>query len=383
MSRVALRKPGVSVIATVGVSVALAACGSSSNDSATTSKAAPSGGGGPDVAAAKAAVADFIGKPSAFPVTEKLKQRPEGKSVAFMDPGTSTGAVLYQLMQPAAKTLGVKLTRYKAGPAANTTTNGFDSAVAAKPDGVIIGGTDPVKFVSQLKQLRSAKTPVVATAIINGAQFDLEPVNGGQADGTRSGKLMANYVIGHMNPKANVVVYDLPEVPLIGFIGQTFSKELKRVCSSCSVRTVHIPAATVGNTAPSTIVSDLQSHPKTNVAMFASDEVQLGLPDALKKAGIKIETLGFGPGPQNLQQLKEGKETAVLAADLPVSVWTIMDQMARGLAGQKITSGPEAKGYTVVRFLTPKDITFNPKLGWTGYPDFAKRFAKLWGAGAQ
>jgi hypothetical protein len=33
----------------------------------------------------------------------------------------------------------------------------------------------------------------------------------------------------------------------------------------------------------------------------------------------------------------------------------------------------------VQQFLYPKDITFNPKQGWTGYPNFAKMFLKLWG----
>ena len=50
------------------------------------------------------------------------------------------------------------------------------------------------------------------------------------------------------------------------------------------------------------------------------------------------------------------------------------------IAGQKLT-GPEAEGSGVVQFLTKKDITFDPAKGWSGYPDFAERFAKLWGVG--
>ena len=105
-----------------------------------------------------------------------------------------------------------------------------------------------------------------------------------------------------------------------------------------------------------------------------------GLPAALQAAGIKVETIGNSPGPTNLQYIKEGKETAGLGFDLPVLTWTLLDQAAREIAGQKL-SGPEAEGLPVSEFLTQKDITFDPSKGWTGYPDFAERFAKLWGIG--
>ena len=97
-------------------------------------------------------------------------------------------------------------------------------------------------------------------------------------------------------------------------------------------------------------------------------------------AGIEIETLGFAPTPTNLQYLKEGKETAGLADDIAVAAWSQLDQAARELTGQKLT-GPEAKAANVLQFLTQKDITFDPSKGWSGYPEFAERFAKLWGAG--
>ena len=62
-------------------------------------------------------------------------------------------------------------------------------------------------------------------------------------------------------------------------------------------------------------------------------------------------------------------------------MWTIVDQTAREMTGQPL-AGNEAKGLGVVQFLTQKDITFNPTKGWTGYPDFPQRFAKLWGVEA-
>ncbi len=147
----------------------------------------------------------------------------------------------------------------------------------------------------------------------------------------------------------------------------------------CSVRVVHVPIATIGNTAPSRVVSDLQANPGTTVAVFASDETQTGLPAALSAAGLSVKTMGASPGPTNLQYVKEGKETAALAVDLPVLAWTVVDAAAREMAGQPVT-GLEARGICDYQFVTQSDITFDPSKGWTGYPDFATRFSKLWGA---
>ena len=49
-------------------------------------------------------------------------------------------------------------------------------------------------------------------------------------------------------------------------------------------------------------------------------------------------------------------------------------------AGEPVTAG-EKRGLPPIQFLTKSDITFDPTQGWKAYPDFAQRFAKLWGAG--
>ena len=61
--------------------------------------------------------------------------------------------------------------------------------------------------------------------------------------------------------------------------------------------------------------------------------------------------------------------------------WTVVDAAARQLVGQTLV-GPEAEGLSAYQFLTQDDITFDPSKGWTGYPDFAERFTKLWGTGS-
>jgi ribose transport system substrate-binding protein len=369
------RSKVAAVVAAFAAVLAITACGSDSNDNGSSST-----GGTADVASATQAVAPYIGKPSPFPVTEPLNKIPAGSKVAFMDCGTPICALFWQIIEPAGKTMGIDISRVQAGSSADTVSSAFDTVVSQKPDGVIVTSIDPRLWQSQLKQLQDANIPVVSTGIVDAADFGIKSPQYAQPESERDGALMADYVAANLGADSKVAFYDVPELTFTGVVGEAFTAELGKVCPDCAVRTVHIPVATIGNTAPNQIVSDLQANPDTTVAAFATDEVETGLPAALNTAGIKVKTIGNSPGPTNLQYLKDGQETVALGVDLPVLTWTLVDQMAREITGQEL-GGDEAKGLTDVQFLTQKDIVFDPSQGWTGYPDFAQRFAKLWGVG--
>jgi ribose transport system substrate-binding protein len=379
------------IAAVVMLAVALAACGgggSSTGSETTDTSETPSEptaettadeSGGKQQAAAF--VAPYIGKPSPFPVTEKLKEVPKGATIAYMDCGDPVCALVYELLEGAAATMGVKLEHIKTGTAANTVSAAWDSVVAKKPDAVISMATPVSLWSKQLVQLQQAGIPVIAEGVAGKEAEEYEVPVG--ASGTTkanelAGELLANYVAAKMTPNANVTFYEVAGVALTKEVEETFAPDLEAVCPGCSVRTASVAQASLGSTAPNEVVSDLQANPDTNVAVFGADAIELGLPNALHAAGIDVETLGYGPNPPNLEAIKEGTETAGLASDFPVTVWALLDQTAREIVGQELT-GLEAEGIGVLQFLTKEDITFDPSKGWTGYPDFAERFAKLWG----
>jgi ribose transport system substrate-binding protein len=368
-------------IACLALAFGLAACGSDdNNDNSSGGAATTASSSAPkvDKAAAEAAIKPYIGQPSAFPVTEQLKKVPKGSTIAFSDCGTPICGLFWQILQPAAKTMGVTMKRYKAGAAANTVNSTFDSILADKPGAVIVAGTPIELWKNKLKGFQAAKIPVVTTGILGTKGTGIQAAQAAEDSSNVGGKLLADYVAAKFGPNSKVAIYDIPELTFTGLTATAFQDELKKVCSSCSTRIVHVPIATLGNTAPNRLVSDIQAHPDTNVMVFTTDEIEAGFPAARQAAGIKVKTLGNTPNPQGLQYVKEGKTDAVLGVDLPVLTWVLLDQAARQMAGQALT-GDEAKGLPVLQFLTKEDIKFDPSKGWTGYPDFAQRFAKLWG----
>jgi ribose transport system substrate-binding protein len=355
--------------------LALGACGDDDDDGG-----GDTSGGSADVAAAQAAIEPYVGKPSPFPVTEPLEKVPTGAKIAFMDCGTPICALFWDIIQPAGQTMGVDISRIDAGTAADTVNSAFDQVIQEKPDGVIVTAIAPQLWENRVPELDDAGISIVTTGIIGAGALGVEAPQAAEPDQERNGALMADYIVANFGEDSNIALYTVPELSFTAIVADSFNAELEKVCPDCAVREVQIPVATIGNTAPNQVVSDLQANPDTTVAAFAIDEVQGGLPAALQTAGIDVETIGLSPAPTQLQYLKDGQETAALGFDLPVLTWTLVDQMAREITGQPL-SGNEAKGLGVIQFLTQEDITFDPSMGWTGYPDFAERFAQLWGVG--
>lgn len=392
MTRVTRGLVGAALL-TLLAALALSACGGGGSSSSGSTEPAPEseeksetttaseGDGGDAMAEAKKIIAPYIGHPSAFPVTEKLNKVPKGAKIAYPDCGNPVCALFYELLQPAAQTMGVSVERVKAGETANGVASAFETIVSQEPDAVITPAIPIELWTKQLKELQADEIPVVTAGIANTEEYGIETAQASNAYAEEAATLMANYVVSEMNPEANVVITYTPEVSTTTLLTDKFIEELEAICPDCSAEKLAIKAEEDGTTAPNTEVSYLQSHPDANLMVFSSDEMSNGAPQAFQAAGIDIETLGAAPGPVNLQYIKEGKQTAALATDLPVLIWTLLDQAAREMTGQELT-GPEAEGLVDLQFLTQKDITFDPSKGWTGYPDFAERFAKLWGAAA-
>ncbi|MDQ2737686.1 MAG: substrate-binding domain-containing protein [Actinomycetota bacterium] len=334
---------------------------------------------GVDLAAAKAALVPFTGQPSAFPVTEKLASKlPAGKKFVYLQCSTPICALVGKLLQPAVQALGSTMTVVNAGSTAQTAQAAASSVLALKPDAVILGAIDPALFGSGLKALAAAGVKLVSLQVDKDVKpFGITFNYLGTNLSIRNGQLLADWVIAKQGANASVVLYTLPALAISGPLQQAFQDEMKKNCSSCTVRVVPLDISTIGTTAPRTVVTDLQAHPGTKAAVFVSLSAATGLPAALKAAGLTVTTVGFGPTAGNLQDIKDGALTAALNIDFPVSTWTAIDAAARLLEGGQPTAGEQA-GDVPEQFLEQKDITFDPANGWSAFPDFAKRFAALW-----
>lgn len=368
--------------AVVAVAGLLAAgCGSSSDSSSGGSSTGSSASSGAvDTAGAQAVLAPYTGRPSPFPVDQPLpRPLPAGTKLGFLQCVTPVCGVFATALQPAAKTLGAQLDVVKAGASADELQSAMSSLIEKQPKGLIIPGIEPATISGGFKTAQQKGITVVANGIMGADRYGVQGQTLGEPAAALAGKLMAAWVVQRKGDKAHTVFYNTPELSFATPIKTSFGATMKRLCPSCSVRYVDVPIATIGNSAPAHVTSDLQSHPKDNTMVFASSEASTGLPAALRTAGLNLDSIGFAPGPANLQDIKDGKMTAGVAVDIATTIWTLADEMARLLQKAPLTAG-EKSTVPVMQVVTAKDLDYDVSKGWSGYPDFAARFAKLWKA---
>ncbi|WP_209338229.1 sugar ABC transporter substrate-binding protein [Streptomyces montanisoli] len=309
------------------------------------------------------------------PLAHKL---PAGKKFVYLQCSTPICATVGSFIRQAVRALGGKMTTVNAGSTAQTAQAAASSVNSMKPDAVILGAIDPALFGSGLKKLSDAGAKLVSLQI----DKDVKPYGItfnylGTDLSRRNGKLLADWVIAKKGEQADAVLYTEPTLDISTPVQKAFQDEMKENCPSCKVRVVPIDAATIGTTAPRTIVTDLEAHQDTKTAVFVSLSAAAGLPAAMKAAGLSVTTVGFGPTAANLQDIKKGSLTAALNIDFPVSTWTAVDAAARLIEGAEPTTSEQA-GAVPEQFLEQKDITFDPTHGWSAFPDYAQRFATLW-----
>lgn len=336
------------------------------------------GATGADLAAAQQELAPYIGHPSPFPATERLSRLPaQGSKFVFLQCGAPVCAIFAQLMPVPAKALGVNFVAVNSGNTATSAQAAAATALSDRPAAVLVGASSPQLYGDYLHKLVSAGSVVAGGGTVGGQPYGVQQAVGGAQSVSHAGELLADWVAVNKGPSANVVFFGTPELTFSAGMQAAFAATLGQRCPGCTASYQQLSIATYGTTAPSQVVSYLQSHPGTNTVVFASMEGATGLAAALKDAHLSPTTLGFAPTTSNLQDIADGGLTAGLALDFNVQVWMQLNLAARLLAHQ---ATPESNLEVDMQFLTKSDLAgVNISRGWTGYPDVAQRFAALWG----
>ncbi|HLI43706.1 MAG TPA: substrate-binding domain-containing protein [Acidimicrobiales bacterium] len=299
-----------------------------------------------------------------------------GSTFIYLQCSTPICALIGQLLAGPTAALGVKLQTINAGATATSSQAAAAAALADKPAAVLLPAVDAQLFGGALKKLDAAGIAVTGVGIIDGAPYGVQETVGGLGSTDLAGRLMADWVVAREAATAKVVFFGTPELSFSAPMQAAFVAEMKQRCPSCQVSTEPISVTTFASTAPAQVVSYLQSHPGVNTAVFATMEAATGLAAALKDAGMHVTTLGFAPSPSNLQDIKSGGLTAGLGLDLLVQEWDQVNVTARLLAHQ---STPVSNLNVDLEFLTAANVTKADETeGWTGYPNVAQLFSKLW-----
>jgi ribose transport system substrate-binding protein len=368
-----MRKNLTLVAAALAAALALTACGGSDSGA----------GKGPSSKAfsadAKAEAQKIVDQYGTFPSAPDLK--PLGKT-----PPTDVSVVNITCPLPActpqsdafedgASKLGWKAKTIVSDFAPDAYISAWESAIAAKPDGILFITMLPNKTIQeQLDKAKKAGIWVVASAPAPDTEIGGDAVISAAVQPLGRVELMAKIqaskVIADAQSTEGITFLHAPQAPSYKYHGDQFKKDIE--AAGGSVDFLEASQQDIGTKVPDQVVSYLQSHPDTKYLVALDDSWLPGIPEAIEAAGIKSPKLiGVGVG-QEPTLINKGQEFAEVTGDLATDGWNAVDLMARLSVGET----PESLEPNGVLWLVTKENAAKYPKVFPGIPD---AYTTAWG----
>ncbi|TDO50547.1 ABC-type sugar transport system substrate-binding protein [Kribbella sp. VKM Ac-2527] len=355
----------------------LVACGAPASGDA-------GGGATGQNAAAAAALAPYLKKPSVLPNLKPLPQRPPtGKTVYYVNTGSGSAAEIAHGVEAAAKALGwsyKQLTYNVANPA--TGNSAYLAAMNAGADGIISTGLPQAAIRDALDK---AKAKGVKVVLINPTESpegtDIGHVGNVQVLATAYGKVNALAIAADSEKsgkKAKVAVVSSSGIPILTTLTDAMIDGLKENCQGCEVDNVDVSAAAITSGQASTeVISYIQRHPGTNYVNLAVGAFEGGMRSALDAAGLKdVKIAGTQPTVAQNKEIQSGDSLFWLQVPYGYEAWEAVDALARSFTGGELTTHNTEE--IPIWVVDKTNLDFDPKKLPEFPTDYQSQFAKLW-----
>jgi ribose transport system substrate-binding protein len=374
-----------SLAALLSMALFAAACSSSNKTKAsagsatTASSAAPTGGGTPSgLAEAEALVAKSAVQPAKITVTQAItKPIPKGKTVYFIPCGANPECQQEgQIVKQADDLLGWKTVVASNDGSPQQSKAAFDQVVRAKADAVLYTAIPQSTFASEIPALKANGTVVatccVTDAVGNGIDYAIDvPDQVGPVGGAQAAFVAADSKCNN----ADSVVVNIPDFAILSAGITDFKTAMKTYCPSASANTLDVALADIGN-ATTTIVSYARSHTNVKYVVASTDGLTIGLPGALKAAGLtSVKLVGQGATPTNIQYLHSGQEVGDVAFPYNEVMWAMVNAVVQHEAGMTITPSVAPPLW----LLTPSNAPNTTASIFPVVVDYQAQYKALWG----
>jgi ribose transport system substrate-binding protein len=354
-------------------SAAVSACGGSSSSSSSGSGTANGAASANGAAAAKWAT-----RPTQIPITEPVgKPIPTGKTIDFINCGVTSCTDEYTNLAAAAKVLGWTVKNINTKGTPESVQAAWTQAVNDKPDAVVTSGFPRAMFAQQLAQLKAANIPVLNASVVDNVGNGISLLLNGPQSLTPEGEILASWITADSKGKANTLYVDLPAYNILAAVRQYFQANYTKMCSGCKLDVLSIPVTSVGKDVPDRIVSYLRAHPDVNYVVYSLGILNIGVPSALRQAGLSKVKIAVNVGDaQNYQYISSGQAHAAMAFNQVEQDWVWADALARLFTHQSIAPDQNAK---LPFMLITKDNLVSTSTDFPLVADYQAQFRKLWG----
>lgn len=379
------------IIGTVAALLAVAGCGSgtesstkksetgaSANVAAKSTSASASANASPGLQRAEAAYKQFVQFPTTIDLPAIKKPVPTGKEIAFIYCGVSECQTLAEATKKAAAVLGWKVKVIATNGTPTSVKEAWTSAVRLHPTAVIATSFPTELYASELNELKQMHIPVFNYATTDpGPNGNVTVRQGSPSQQRPQGRALAALAVTYTKAKANTLFVTVPAYSILEDNNKGFEEAYKEWCKACELHSLALPVTDVGTSAgTSLIVSYLRSHPSVNFVAFDLDAAAVGLPAALKAAGIDVPFAGQSPTVQNLSYIQQGTELGTVQFPGFEYMAILVDAAARYVVGESLAPDRNAK----VSFWIETKSNLRSATGYSPIvPNLYGALAKLWG----
>jgi len=378
--RVAHKTRAWAAVVTIAVTLGTVGCGE--EEPAGSGSGGGGGEAGIDVAGAQAFVDEHSAAPEGLGLTAPLSEKPPtGKYLITLETPQPVSEQKNDAIAEAAELLGWKYERIQMGTDAEAAPNAFAAALERNPDIIHYSGT-PAAAVQQ--QLEAAEAQGVVAISDSNTDEVQPPLISTSLDSTQQveawGEMSAATVVATSGEPTSVALVTIDAYPSLVAYSDKFVETMDKFCSACEVEVVNQQISDLGKTTPGSVVSAVQRNPDIGWVIFSFGDLALGVPAALRAAGLQeqVKVGGETPSETNLEALRSGDEAFWTAFPTSVLGWRVVDMAARHFVGDDLTPANEALLPTQI--LTPDNIDdalFEEGI-YVGVEDYQSEFKKLW-----
>jgi len=371
-------KRGLLAVGACATALVVAGCGDSGSDST-----GSSGAGSGNFPAAEKATAKYEKRPTSIGIKTPVGvEIPKGKDIAFVQCGVPACATEAEILKTATDLLGWNLHTINAGSTPEEIKAAYQQAINEKPDAVLSSGFPRALYEPELKALNKMKIPVVQAFVGDTTGNGLTGVVGGPVASEIEGKGMANFILTHSSSEAPKV----GQVYVNGFettvnVADALKGQLEAECAECSTEDLVVPVASIGSDLPQRVSSFLTSNPDIEWSSIAYADLMVGLPTALKGAGIEdanLVTLNLNPAIAPYMSKGEFLRLGFMVS-YPESYWREIDLLARYFTGQPYEENLDDS--TLPYWAITKETLPSTTEEFPAVVDYEEQFKRLWGLG--
>ena len=276
--------------------------------------------------------------------------------------------------------LDVNVVHIDTGDTPETISAAFDRAAHDLPDGVMVPALPSSLFKSQLATLATAKIPVVVWTSPDVVGNGIVKVLLDSTQYTQNGNLLADWIMVDSAANAKTAFFNIPNFPALKTMEKAYQARLTELCQSCTYAGIDVQGTDIGKSLPDRVVSYAQQHPEANYIVLAFGSMVLGVPEALKEAGLdtRVKLVSQAGLSLNFNYIAKGQQAVDLTLSHLNLAFAAMDVMARAWDGQDISRIPTTLPSI---FLTKDNLNFDPSSNTTWpMPDALQhQYKTLWG----